>query len=106
MASTKKPASRRTTKGASKAKAPVKRRPAAPPLRTYDVEIDGNKLVSQLTRAGLDPTKLDLPAVVGRPRGLDITELESRLRSANTATAGDWHFHFHVGLAAKTTKQP
>ena len=105
MASTKKPASRRTTKGASKAKAAPKRT-TKPPVKTFDVEIDGNKLVGQLTRAGLDPTKLDLPAIVGRPRGLDITELESRLRAAGNAKAADWHFHFHVGLAAKTPKQP
>ena len=104
MASTKKPASRRTTKGASKAKAAPKR--TRPPVKTFDVEIDGNKLVGQLTRAGLDTTKLDLPAIVGRPRGLDITELESRLRAAGNAKAADWHFHFHVGLAAKTPKQP
>ncbi|HTW81021.1 MAG TPA: hypothetical protein VME23_15850 [Terracidiphilus sp.] len=60
------------------------------------VELDGRKLVGALEKAGLDTKKLDLRETLGR--GVDIEELQSRLRGGAAAASG-WHVSVSVSVS-------
>lgn len=62
---------------------------------TTSVELDGSRLVGALQKAGLDPQKLDLRETLGK--GVDVEELQSRLRSA--ARASGWHVTVTVSVS-------
>ena len=56
---------------------------------TTTVDLDGPQLVSTLKKAGLDPKKLNLKGALGK--GVDVEELQSRLRGTGTeAAAAGW----------------
>jgi hypothetical protein len=55
---------------------------------TTTVDLDGPQLIGALRKAGLDPKKLDLKGVLGR--GVDVEELQSRLRGPATEAAASW----------------
>jgi hypothetical protein len=55
---------------------------------TTTINMDGPTLVSALQKAGLDPKKLDLKGTLGK--GVDVEELQSRLRGPATAAARNW----------------
>ena len=63
---------------------------------TTTMELDGQKLVGALQKAGLDPKKLDLKEALGR--GVDIEELQSRLRGG-AAASGSWHVSVSVSVS-------
>ena len=63
---------------------------------TTTVELDGNQLVGALQKAGLDPHKLDLRGALGK--GVDVEELESRLRGPAAARSG-WHVVVTVSVS-------
>lgn len=56
--------------------------------KSSQVSLNGNDLVKHLTRAGLDPKRLDLKGI---SPDLDTKELESRLHGAGAAAAKGWH---------------
>jgi len=58
-------------------------------VTTTTVELDGAQLVSALQKAGLDPQKLDLKGTLGK--GVDIEELQSRLRGPAARAKSGWH---------------
>lgn len=64
---------------------------------TTIMELDGNQLVGALRKAGLDPEKLNLKEVLGR--GVDVEELESRLRGVGAAARSGWHVSVHVSIS-------
>jgi hypothetical protein len=52
--------------------------------------ITGKQLLEDLTKAGLDPAKLDLRRIVGTQSVLDVAELELLLHGAETARQREW----------------
>lgn len=63
---------------------------------TTTVELDGHKLVGALEKAGFDPKRLDLKETLGK--GVDIEELQSRLRGGAAASSG-WHVTVTVSVS-------
>ncbi len=63
---------------------------------TTVIEVDGEQLVGALRKAGLEPEKLNLRGVLGK--GVDVEELESRLRGAAAARSG-WHVTVSVSVS-------
>jgi hypothetical protein len=62
-----------------------------PPPHQIQFSLDGNQLLGSLTKAGLDPKKLDLAKLLGRGvSALDIRELETLLHSADAAQKAKW----------------
>jgi hypothetical protein len=67
------------------------------PQNTTTVDLDGRQLVGALRKAGLDPEKLNLRGVLGR--GVDVEELESRLRGVGAAARSSWHVKVSVSVS-------
>jgi|HubBroStandDraft_2_1064218.scaffolds.fasta_scaffold878142_2 hypothetical protein len=71
--------------------------------KTHTIQLDGNKLVAALHKAGMDPAKLDLHSALGAK--VDVEELQSRLREAAksgaSASAGGWHVTVTVSVDNK-----
>ena len=55
---------------------------------TTTIDLDGPQLISTLKKAGLDPKKLNLKGALGK--GIDVEELQSRLRAPATEAAAGW----------------
>ena len=66
-------------------------------MTTTTVELDGNQLVEALRKAGLDPNKLDLRAALGK--GVDVEELQSRLKGTERARSSAWHVKVSVSVS-------
>lgn len=69
-----------------------------PRVTKADITMDGNRMVETLKKAGLDPSRLNLKEVVGP--GVDIEELQSRLRATGTPTAARWEVRITVTIVA------
>lgn len=56
--------------------------------KAVEVEMDGNRILEALQKAGLDFQRLDVKELLGG--GADAEELESRLQEMATSTAESW----------------